>query len=75
MAVTKAEKLVFRLRAMLPARRVTYICEFLCEFAIICKNDLTHQSVTEVGLIDEKTEGRKSRETFPLTAYEEFFHL
>jgi hypothetical protein len=46
---------------------VTYICEFLCEFAPICKNDLTHLSVTEVGLIDEKTGGRKSRETVSLT--------
>jgi hypothetical protein len=46
-------------------RGVTYISEFLCKFATICKNDLTHLSVTEVGLIDEKTEGRKSRETVP----------
>jgi hypothetical protein len=32
-------------------RGVTYICEFLGEFATICKNGL----VTQVGLIDEKT--------------------
>jgi hypothetical protein len=29
---------------------VIYICEFLCEFATICKDDITHKSVTEVGL-------------------------
>jgi hypothetical protein len=40
-------------------RGVTYICEFLCEFGTICKNDLTHSSVTEVGLIDEKNRGPK----------------
>jgi hypothetical protein len=66
-----------RLRAMphsgklwLPAMRhnaeSTHVREFLCEFAIICKNILTCWSVTQVGLIHEKTEGRKSRETVPL---------
>jgi hypothetical protein len=41
-------------------RGVTHNCELLCEFATICKNDLTHSSVTEVRLVDEKTKGRKS---------------
>jgi hypothetical protein len=44
------------------------VCEFLCEFAAIFKNELAHKSVTKVGLIDEKkTGGRKSRETAPLS--------
>jgi hypothetical protein len=40
-------------------RRVTYIGEFLCEFATICKNDLAYKSMTEVGSIDEKNRGSK----------------
>jgi hypothetical protein len=35
-------------------------------FATICRTILTRWSVTQVGLINEKTEGQKSRETVPL---------
>jgi hypothetical protein len=55
-----------RIKSITDPRGVTYICEFLCEFTTICKNDLTCLSVTKVGLIDEKTDGRKSCETVPL---------
>jgi hypothetical protein len=39
-------------------REVTYICNG--EFATICKNYLNRQSVADLGLIDEKTEGQKT---------------
>jgi hypothetical protein len=44
----------------------THIREFLCEFATIYTNILTRLSVTQVGLIDEKAQGLKSRKTVPL---------
>jgi hypothetical protein len=55
-----------RLQAMRHSAESTHICEFLCEFTTICKNILTRWSVNQVGLIFEKTESAKSRETVPL---------
>jgi hypothetical protein len=40
--------------------------EYLCEFEAICKKALTRESGAHVGLFDEKTKGRKSRDIVPL---------
>jgi hypothetical protein len=40
--------------------------EYLREFEAICKKALTRESGAQAGLFDEKTRGRKSRDTVPL---------
>jgi hypothetical protein len=61
-----SQKFSCRLCTMRHSAESTNFREFLCEFTTICKNILTRWSVTQVGLIHEKTKGRKSRETVPL---------
>jgi hypothetical protein len=57
-----------RLHAVLHAESLMYICEF----ATISKNGLTRYSLAQVGLIGEKTEGRKSR-PFKMLGYRRWF--
>jgi hypothetical protein len=43
-----------------------FIIEYLCKYEFIFKTALAHESWGPGVLIDEKTEGRKSRDTVPL---------
>jgi hypothetical protein len=43
-----------------------FVVEYLCKFEFICKIVLAHESGYPGVQYNEKTEGRKSRETVPL---------
>jgi hypothetical protein len=76
MAYVKAERILFQLPAM---RKNSALCgiarsrfsssnliEYPREFESICKTVLAHKSGGPVVQFNEKTEGRKPRETVPL---------
>jgi hypothetical protein len=44
--------------------------DFLGEYEAICKTALGRESGPWWGLFDEKSEGRKSRDTVPLSSWE-----
>jgi hypothetical protein len=55
-----------RLRAMQYSVESFFIIEYLYEYEFIFEMALAHESGGPGVLIDEKTEGRKSRDTVPL---------
>jgi hypothetical protein len=57
-----------QLRAMRHITESNLIIEYLCEYKFIFKTALAHESGDPGVLFAEKTAGRKSRETVPLTS-------
>jgi hypothetical protein len=55
-----------QLSAMRHSGESIFVVEYLLEFESICKTVLAHESGDPGVQFNEKTEGRKSRETAPL---------